>query len=225
MARTTKKKTKSTGPGQSSVAVEKLFAALVKAQAKFPAVARTQVAEGAPSDGQAYAFADLGAVITSVRAPLTEQGLCIVQRPCGPPRKGLLQIETLIVHESGEWIGGTVWLPVEGKDPREHGAVITYGRKYGLMGLLGLATADDDAASLAVALARQAGGLPSAVSEDLRAELGDLEEAIRRSESPAEMAGLVAAITAMPPAPRGVLRRLYGERLAAFGARKSTRAA
>jgi len=56
-------------------------------------------------------------------------------------------VETILAHESGEWIGSTIFLPLgeeKGKSQAQlAGSVITYLRRYSLAGILGM-YADED---------------------------------------------------------------------------------
>jgi len=87
-------------------------------------------------------YADLAAVRAVIRDPLTRAGLAVVQ---GPRRAdGGIEVETMIVHKSGEWISENVFIPVTKWDAHGVGSAISYGRRYGLMALLCIATEDDD---------------------------------------------------------------------------------
>ncbi len=54
-------------------------------------------------------------------------------------------VATLLLHESGEWIRGEMWMPVAQQSPQGYGSALTYARRYGLSALCGLASDDDDA--------------------------------------------------------------------------------
>lgn len=87
-------------------------------------------------------YADLAAVRAVIREPLAVNDLAIVQ---GPRRAdGGVEVETMLVHKSGEWISESVFIPVAKWDAHGMGSGITYGRRYGLMSILCIATEDDD---------------------------------------------------------------------------------
>jgi hypothetical protein len=87
-------------------------------------------------------YADLAAVRAVIREPLAKNGLAIVQ---GPRRaEGGVEVETMLIHKSGEWISESVFIPITKWDAHGMGSGITYGRRYGLMSILCIATEDDD---------------------------------------------------------------------------------
>lgn len=89
-------------------------------------------------------FATLDSILETIRASLCECGLAISQ-PSQPTDPGLVAIETVLMHESGEWLSGVVVLPMTKLDPQQAGSAITYGRRYALAAMLGLSQTDDDA--------------------------------------------------------------------------------
>ena len=98
-------------------------------------------------------YADLASCISACREVLPKHGLayaqCIV-----PSEPGTVCVETLLMHESGQWIKGRCLLPCTVPSNRDGkasmnaaqavGSAITYARRYGLSTLVGLATEDDD---------------------------------------------------------------------------------
>lgn len=88
------------------------------------------------------AYADMTAVASSVDEALAKHGLTYVQ-----PfewKDGLLFIYTRLMHTSGDELTSTYPINVQGHKPQEVGGAITYGRRYALTSLLGLAADDDD---------------------------------------------------------------------------------
>jgi hypothetical protein len=51
------------------------------------------------------------------------------------------------MHKSGEWLESEFVLPIVKKDPQASGSAITYARRYALVSVAGIPTADDDAES------------------------------------------------------------------------------
>jgi hypothetical protein len=92
-----------------------------------------------------FKYATLDAIMEAVRAPLAKAGLVVVQG--GRIREGgstLLEVETLLIHTSGEWVANYTTVPIAKADPQGMGAALTYGRRYGMSALLVLATEDDN---------------------------------------------------------------------------------
>jgi len=83
-------------------------------------------------------YASLENVIDTALVPLNANKLSFAQFPDGD---GLY---TLVMHESGEWIGAHASLELKGHTPQDQGSAITYMRRYALSAALGLATEDDD---------------------------------------------------------------------------------
>ena len=89
-------------------------------------------------------YADLSGVWDTCRDLLKESGLAVVQ-VCGIGDNGSY-LETILMHESGQWISGKYPLkPVKDDDPQAMGSAMTYARRYNLAAILGIVTDDDDA--------------------------------------------------------------------------------
>ena len=117
--------------------INELAAAMAKAQAKI---------EGAAKDKTNPAFrskyADLGAVWDAVRAPLSENGLAVVQFP--RKTESGVEVETILMHSSGQWMSDTLAFPISKADAHGHGGGITYARRFSLQSICGVAPVDDD---------------------------------------------------------------------------------
>lgn len=87
-------------------------------------------------------YADLAAVRAAIREPLAVNDLVIMQLP--RTLDGAVEVETMILHKSGEFIAETLRMPVNKWDAHGIGSGITYARRYGLMAMLGIAADDDD---------------------------------------------------------------------------------
>lgn len=88
-------------------------------------------------------YADFNEVRATVLPALNENGIAVFQTP--GEQDGRIIVETVLAHESGEWIAGTVSLKASKDDPQGAGSAITYGRRYGLSALCSLGAEDDDA--------------------------------------------------------------------------------
>jgi hypothetical protein len=58
---------------------------------------------------------------------------------------GIVSVETVMLHTSGEWISNTASAPVTKNDAQGVGSCITYLRRYSLAAFCGIAQEDDDA--------------------------------------------------------------------------------
>lgn len=90
-------------------------------------------------------YADLGAIIEASRPALVKNGLSFSQLVGGD--SNTISLESVLMHESGEWISQTVALPIGDEKGRSlaqnAGAIITYLRRYALSAMLGV-YADED---------------------------------------------------------------------------------
>jgi len=122
---------------QMSESINAIAPAIVKAQALI---------EDAVKDSSNPAFrskyADLSAVLAVIRKPMADNDLCVLQSPARAD--GGVEVETRILHKSGEWISQSCFIPVTKWDAHGTGSGITYGRRYGLMAIFCIGTEDDD---------------------------------------------------------------------------------
>jgi hypothetical protein len=112
-------------------------------------------------------YASLSAVIAEVKRILPNHGLSIVQTPTSHMEFGVFYagVETMLIHDSGQWIKGSVAVPVVAtelievftrrfnKDGdayyaspnilQEAGKIITYLRRYGIVSILMLSAEED----------------------------------------------------------------------------------
>ena len=147
---------------ETSQELQQLAEALAKAQAELSPV---------PFDSNnpfyKSRYASLSAVIAEVRKVLPQHGLSIVQTPTSHMEFGIFYagVETMLIHDSGEWIKSTVSVPVVAtelievftkrfnKDGdayyaspnilQEAGKIITYLRRYGIVSILMLSAEED----------------------------------------------------------------------------------
>ncbi len=94
--------------------------------------------------GYSYGYATLAACFEAIQ-PLHANGIAVTQIPLDGGN-GVL-VATLLMHASGQWIRGEMWMPVAQQTPQGYGSALTYARRYGLSALCGLASDDDDGAA------------------------------------------------------------------------------
>ena len=117
--------------------VDKLASALSKAQSEMKGAEKKSVN---PFFNSGYA--DLHTVIESSFPHLTKYGLSVIQGNDSKP--GEFFVTTMLLHESGQWIKSKLKMPIEKATAQSVGSVITYGRRYGLSAITGIAQYDDD---------------------------------------------------------------------------------
>ena len=120
-----------------SETLDKLAAALSKAQSEMKGAEKKSVNPFFQSG-----YADLHTVIESSFPSLTKYGLSVVQGNESKP--GEFFVTTMLLHESGQWIKSKLKMPIEKATAQSVGSVITYGRRYGLSAITGIAQYDDD---------------------------------------------------------------------------------
>ena len=89
-------------------------------------------------------YADLGSVIEAAREPLAKNGLAVIQ-VMSVTGTGVVLLETVLAHESGEWIKSVYPIVPVQNTPQGYGSAITYARRYCYAAIVGLAQVDDDA--------------------------------------------------------------------------------
>lgn len=101
-------------------------------------------------------YADLTSVWRAAIEPMGNHGLSVsqVSRVAEPyylsHADGKTEImlgiimETVLMHESGQWISGEAFAPLSKFDPQGVGSATTYLRRYGLAAILGIVADDDD---------------------------------------------------------------------------------
>jgi len=87
-------------------------------------------------------YADLGAVMDACFDALHSNEFAVLQ-PCGRDEYGEY-VDTVLAHASGHMFTSRVHLVIAKPDMQGVGSAITYARRYGLLGLAGLAPEDDD---------------------------------------------------------------------------------
>lgn len=120
-----------------SDSIAQLAEALSKAQGQIDDVTKNGINPHFRSK-----YADLAAVRSVIREPLAVNDISVIQAP--RTLDGEVEVETMLVHKSGEYISETLRLPVGKWDAHGIGSGISYARRYGLLSILALAAADDD---------------------------------------------------------------------------------
>ena len=119
--------------------IDKLAGSLAKAQSEMGGVAK-----GKTNPFYKSSYADINSCIEACMPALNKHGLSISQgnRFCNTSG---YYITTTLLHESGQWLRSEIRIPLTNKkDAQEIGSACTYGRRYGLTSMVGLAQVDDD---------------------------------------------------------------------------------
>lgn len=87
-------------------------------------------------------YADLGAVVKAVKDPFASNGLSYTQFPIEDG--GRIGVETILMHDSGEWLSNNFTVALTKQDAQGAGSAITYCRRYALQAIAGIPSEDDD---------------------------------------------------------------------------------
>lgn len=133
---------------EKSEQIEKLAAAMAKAQGVIENAAKTSV-----NPHFKNRYADLAEVINTVRPVFAEHGLSVVQFPAYDA--GVVSVETVVMHESGQYISRTASCRIGKDDAQGVGSAVTYLRRYSLAAVANIAQEDDDGQAAAQPKQRQ----------------------------------------------------------------------
>lgn len=122
--------------------------ALAKFQDECPAIPRSSKAKIATKSGSGYEFsyADFEQIIETTRPALRENGFSLTfdARMNG----ALMEVGTTLRHVNGHSVQSWFPLPVTSSsgmsDQQRHGAALTYGKRQGIISVLGLSLTDPD---------------------------------------------------------------------------------
>lgn len=126
---------------QTSEQINEIAAALAKAQAEMG---------GAKKDSSnphfRSSYADLASVREACLSALNKYGIAVIQSPRGVVVDGqfCVELETRLVHSSGQWFADTLTVPVTKVDAQGVGSATTYARRYALAAFVSVAPEDDD---------------------------------------------------------------------------------
>lgn len=175
---------------ERSESIAKLAEALAKAQGEIEGAKK-----GKENPHFRSKYADLDSTWEACRKPLSAHGLSVVQLPFDC--EGKIGVETLLMHESGEWIKGNISVKMtQETNPQNAGSILTYLRRYSLQGAVGIAPEDDDG--------NAAAGKAAPVDN---APPGELDESILVTfDASKTLVDLQAAWNAIPAAKRHVYK-------------------
>jgi hypothetical protein len=122
-----------------SETIGKLAGALAKAQSQM-----TMVEGKSTNPFFNSKYASLAAVLEVAMPALNANEVALVQGNRWDTNDNGFYITSMLMHSSGEWIKSEIRMPIAKKDAHGIGAATTYGRRYLLSSMVGVAQADDD---------------------------------------------------------------------------------
>jgi hypothetical protein len=149
---------------RSSDTIGAIAAALAKAQAELINPVKSLIGiignSSPPELRRAFRYAPLSSGLDIIRKSLGRHAIAIVQSTAIDKEAGLVRLNTVLAHSSGEWVASE-WpvCPIgDTASPQRMGAALTYARRYALFTLVGIAGEDDlDAPDLGVARKQEPG--------------------------------------------------------------------
>jgi hypothetical protein len=122
-----------------SESIAKIAGALVKAQSEMG-----NAVKDSKNPFFKSSYADLNSIREASLPVLNKHGISVLQPTT--VIEGRLYVETLLLHESGEFISG-LYEVVVGKqnDPQALGSAISYSRRYSLQSMINIGAEDNDA--------------------------------------------------------------------------------
>jgi hypothetical protein len=124
---------------QTSETIIEIAKALIEFQSEVPVIFKG-------AKGHNYSYADLAQIIRVIQPFMKKCNLCYVQATSSDGQE--VAVTTRIMHESGEWMEGHIaqnYADNKGfmSFQQAQGSCVTYLRRYGLSGMLGLVTDAD----------------------------------------------------------------------------------
>ena len=127
-----------------TIRMSEQIGSLTKAMASFQATVEN-ASKKSVNPAFKSKYADLAEILNTVREDLGKHGLALMQFPSF--QDGVAHVETILSHESGQWMAGLASAPVTKQDAQGVGSAITYLRRYSIAAVCGIAQEDDDANS------------------------------------------------------------------------------
>lgn len=124
------------------------FTAMARFQAQIPPIQKRQVAKVQTKGGAnfTYHYADLGDIVTAIRAPLAACELSLSFDTA--LKDGMLTVIASVHHAQGHSSSSTFAVPLDREarmsPSQAMGSALTYARRYAMCAALGIVTAEDD---------------------------------------------------------------------------------
>jgi hypothetical protein len=195
---------------RTSEACSEIYAALAAAQGEMHA---------APKDSANPFFkskyADLASVIDAIRAPFAKFKLCVIQAPKYDSK--LVTVTTRIGHASGQWLECELSLAPVKHDPQAIGSAITYGRRYTLQPMTGVAAEDDDGNAASAPRVEKEAAAPVALDENDRLTVKAYHDTLVAKPPIDKLNNMIPELKEYPPHVRKALWPMVREYASANG--------
>lgn len=123
-----------------STQIDQLASALAGVQADLGVVIKQS-----SNDIYGSKYADLSRIWDAFQRLGPRHGLSVVQMPGHFDASGrTMAMSIRLMHNSGQWLGGEMSMPLSRADAHAYGSACTYARRYSLAALIGICPHDDD---------------------------------------------------------------------------------
>jgi len=170
--------------------IDKIFPALIRAVAKMESARKDSTNPHFNSK-----YADLTSIMDAAKEPLAAEGMAVIQPIT--TADGTVCVATVLIHDSGQWIASKLQLTPRDVSPQAAGSAMTYARRYGLGGILGMTAEDDDGNAASGAGSKQAA---QAVAKGKIASMKPAPSAPPAQEDPDDLRKLLAQLEVDPNA-------------------------
>lgn len=120
--------------------IDQIASALADAQADLGVVYKHS-----QNDAFGSKYADLTKVWEAFQRVGPRHGLSVVQMPGHYDAAARTMVMSVkLMHNSGQWLGGDMSMPLSRGDAHAYGSACTYARRYSLAALVGICPHDDD---------------------------------------------------------------------------------
>lgn len=152
----------SESPIRWSESITEFAKALPKAQSEIEALEADATNKHLSKD-----YASLGAALAACLKAYNSNGFAVLQIPT--TRGDIARITTRILHESGEWMESDLDIRAENQTAQKIGTAQTYGKRYSLTSIAGLAVSEEAPPAMEVAAKAKSDGkrLTKAMARDL----------------------------------------------------------
>lgn len=179
--------------------IDQIASALADAQADLGIVFKQS-----QNDAFGSKYADLTRVWEAFQRVGPRHGLSVVQMPGHYDASARTMVMSVkLMHNSGQWLGGDMSMPLSRGDAHAYGSACTYARRYSLAALIGICPHDDDG--------NEASGIVAALPAGKRT----LQTSSERGSAPAISHHSQRQRSAPPPPPAEA--QVSGEALEAGG--------
>jgi hypothetical protein len=172
---------------RSSEQVMKIAEALVKFNLDVPQITKNKEVKG---QKYSFAYADLDGILAAVRKPMATCGLFHINSLV--TEDNVTNVVTRLYHTSGEWFESSFPIPtgILSQGAQAIGGQLTYGKRYNITTLLGLAADEDTDARPEEPTKKVEPKIKDPVTEDMKALFLKIKDGITAAVGVGEVDGL-----------------------------------